>query len=225
MKLDINRTGAKCVNGSDPHCPGVGYHNVGLLRTKPGRGERTLSLSCSDKIMKWNILGLQGALCSYFLSKTIHLHCFILSSKLFNESALSRALYQRAGFDIVNKPRISQVNLEFEFTKTDTRVNPCPDSVVWVAIRGGKVESLTEGHKQGWSKKKLSNPKSWSMLCQRNITKTVLELGSKMGLVAFQTYSELKSKSPANLNRKIVENSILHDWPVKDVSTFSLTNL
>uniref|UniRef100_A0A3Q3EWW2 tRNA-specific adenosine deaminase 1 n=1 Tax=Labrus bergylta TaxID=56723 RepID=A0A3Q3EWW2_9LABR len=48
---DIHRTGAKCVPGghADPLHPGVGYHCAGMLRVKPGRGER-LSLSCSDKL-------------------------------------------------------------------------------------------------------------------------------------------------------------------------------
>ena len=57
---DIHRTGAKCVPGvgdesapRDPHLPGAGYHVTGALRYKPGRGERTSSMSCSDKIAKW----------------------------------------------------------------------------------------------------------------------------------------------------------------------------
>lgn len=52
---DIYRTGAKCVeteNHQDPYLPGVNYHIVGPLRTKPGRGNPTLSLSCSDKMAK-----------------------------------------------------------------------------------------------------------------------------------------------------------------------------
>ena len=56
---DIHRTGAKCVPGSlqDSHDVGSGYHNVGVLRSKPGRGDPTLSMSCSDKMMKWSVVG------------------------------------------------------------------------------------------------------------------------------------------------------------------------
>lgn len=52
---DIHRTGAKIIateEKQDLYLPGVNYHSTGPLRTKPGRGDRTLSLSCSDKMAK-----------------------------------------------------------------------------------------------------------------------------------------------------------------------------
>ena len=32
----------------------------GLARTKPGRGERTCCMSCSDKLARWHAVGLQA---------------------------------------------------------------------------------------------------------------------------------------------------------------------
>lgn len=122
---DIHRTGAKCLSGEpqDPLQPGAGYHSIGVLRTKPGRGDPTLSMSCSDKIMKWNILGCQGALLSHFLSLPIYFDSIILGQCPNNMEALERGLYKRAVGKLdetklktnfrIHKPRIITTKVKF----------------------------------------------------------------------------------------------------------------
>lgn len=59
---DVYRTGAKCLSKEtrqDPHLPGTAYHVIGAVRTKPGRGDQTLSVSCSDKLFRWYSCGIQ----------------------------------------------------------------------------------------------------------------------------------------------------------------------
>lgn len=68
---------------------------IGILRTKPGRADSPFasSMSCSDKIASWNILGIQGALLTHFIMP-IYLD-FILLGDDFDRKSLDRALKQR----------------------------------------------------------------------------------------------------------------------------------
>ena len=134
---DIYRTGAKCVptGKQDPNQDGEDYHITGVLRTKPGRGERTLSMSCSDKIMKWCTLGLQGGLLSSFLESPIYLTSIIIGKCPFNKEAMERGVSLRHREYHVESasgyrhtlPSVYQCN-DFEFVqskeKIETEWNP-----------------------------------------------------------------------------------------------------
>ncbi|KAF9166242.1 tRNA-specific adenosine deaminase 1 [Actinomortierella ambigua] len=72
------------------------YGCITALRTKPGRvdSEPTLSMSCSDKMARWNVLGLTSALVVSLLDRPLYLDA-IVSHELFDADALHRALYAR----------------------------------------------------------------------------------------------------------------------------------
>lgn len=56
------------------------YARLGVLRTKPGRADApsVLSMSCSDKIARWNVLGIQGALTSGLVTRPIYIEAVII---------------------------------------------------------------------------------------------------------------------------------------------------
>ena len=90
-------------------------------------------------------------MCSYFLSRDVLLHSFVLTGNMFNKPALERALYDGAGVDHVNIPTLDKVYkliLSFLSQKKD----PALALTVWSGLTGlvvGRVEALTEGHKKG----------------------------------------------------------------------------
>ncbi|KAF9576388.1 tRNA-specific adenosine deaminase 1 [Mortierella alpina] len=74
----------------------IDYDSVGVLRTKPGRvdSEPTMSMSCSDKIARWNVLGLTSALVRPFIAEPLFLTS-VIAGDLFDAEALERALFHR----------------------------------------------------------------------------------------------------------------------------------
>ncbi|XP_077371589.1 tRNA-specific adenosine deaminase 1 isoform X2 [Festucalex cinctus] len=193
---DVFRTGAKSVPGgqADPLQPGLGYHSTGLLRVKPGRGESTLSLSCSDKMARWGVLGFQGALLSHYLQEALYFSAVVVGKCPFSHEAMQRALITRcshmsdlpAGFS-VSQPLFLHSKLEFPFSRAQTElqhkagqgcITACGAAVSWCKVPEQPLDVTASGFKQGVTKKALGTAKARSALCKLELFHSFLVLVS-----------------------------------------------
>jgi tRNA-specific adenosine deaminase 1 len=158
------RTGAKpSIHGLPTACDVESYmapQALGVVRRKPGKGEATLSVSCSDKIAKWMLLGVQGSMLSNVFKTRIYLHSITValpasaphSVETATRNSLQRAFVQRIvelkrrlsdttclpdiDESMVSVVRVADVELEslrLGVSDDSSKVVYCGTSLVWWA--------------------------------------------------------------------------------------------
>ncbi|NXY22028.1 DSRAD deaminase, partial [Atrichornis clamosus] len=153
-------------------------------------GERLRTMSCSDKILRWNILGLQGALLSHFL-EPVYLSSVTLGY-LYSQGHLTRAICCRMVRDgnilkeklqapyHINHPEVGRVSVYDSARQTGKTKE---SSVNWCLADESEVEVLdgTKGKVDGLklevsrvSKRKMFT--FFRQLCAKNNRKDLLSL-------------------------------------------------
>lgn len=143
VKMGDGFTGAKLLFFEDVE--DVMAQTEGKIRIKPGKGDRTMSLSCSDKIARWNLMGVQGCMLSSILDP-IYLSSMVLADGTpYNQAAMERALNKRFtdADKFLNHPFklhqptivIASNGIRFPYGKSDSvRVNPSSNSIVYCKV-------------------------------------------------------------------------------------------
>ncbi|KAM3613738.1 uncharacterized protein V6R79_004512 [Siganus canaliculatus] len=167
-------------------------------------GERLRTMSCSDKILRWNVLGLQGALLTHFLHP-IYLKSITLGY-LYSHGHLTRAVCCRLAKDgdaftqslpapfVLNHPEVGRVSVYDSARHTGKTKE---SSVNWSFPDQSSVEVLDgttgklDGNKQGVSRVSKSNLFGlFRSLCQQCGRTDLLSLPSysqaKMSAMPFQ---------------------------------------
>jgi len=123
---------------------------LGQLRFKSGRSNlessnRSTSLSCSDKILRWSVLGLQGQLLSRWITRPIIISTVVVGTDpRANQSAQLRAL-QRA---IVMRKNAFEPSASDTSLHVSLEVFPQGKSAMEMSKRGDNGEPLSKCSKK-----------------------------------------------------------------------------
>ncbi|XP_038888963.1 tRNA-specific adenosine deaminase TAD1 isoform X2 [Benincasa hispida] len=157
--------------GDDSQC-------IGLVQRKPGRGDTTLSVSCSDKIARWNVAGVQVGLSPHSAK-----NCML-------EEQLKRAVCDRVqSFSTelmtplkVNQPLFCAAPIppkEFQHSESALNTITCGYSICWNKSGLHEVILGTTGRKQGASAKGAQYPSTESSLCKKRLLQMFWSLKSE----------------------------------------------
>lgn len=210
--------------------------NTSSVQKKPGRGDTTSSMSCFDKISRWNVVGIQGALLSNIL-QPVYISSLTIGKSEYSvdgfslASHLERALDGRmislniklwSPFQVKKYPVLegSVPPKEFQHSAKDTHNLTCGYSICWNKSGLHEVILGTTGRKQGTSSKGAQFPSTESSLCKRRLLEVFLSLLDDISYAyPLQEFSYRKLKEMATEYQsaiKVVKGSpLLQSWHTK----------
>ncbi|KAL1512184.1 hypothetical protein AB1Y20_005450 [Prymnesium parvum] len=201
---------------------------AGVARTKPGRGERTCCMSCSDKLARWHAVGVQGALLSLLIPTPLRLASVTAGGRA-SLDALLRAIASRVTTPSAPAaPRVAIARgVAFEYAQPsegDTR--PCSNALLWYS--GGTCEAVNglTGLRMGANKRSFS-PKHRAQACKALLLRRFCKLCIAVPkhhlppeisaeAMSRSSYASIKGLATAYQQRKLefLQSSVFREWVI-----------
>ncbi|CCE82681.1 Piso0_002419 [Millerozyma farinosa CBS 7064] len=190
------------------------FDRLGIVRTKPGRGDSILSLSksCSDKICMKQLTGLCNAITANLFPNNIFLSYLVIKDKCVDETDVKRCFESRFECKIESKT-LRPISIlwydedTYEYHRSKDAI--ASQLSILYLVPNKTVQILNNGVRNGtFVKKKTPSSSASALISNRNLYSKACPLLDSHA----RSYQELKTSNYTRESLKKLGRDVLGNW-------------